>query len=177
MKKLLFICLSLLLLSCNNSNEKKEKYSKHTDNYKVTTYYLIKHAEKDLSNPTNDNPNLIDIGVERAKNWQKVFKDVAFDKIYTTNYNRTIQTAQPTADAKNIKLSLYNPSQLYNDDFKKETKGKTVLIVGHSNTTPAFVNANLGVKKYQNINDTINSNLYIVTVSKHSKSDLLLNIN
>ena len=28
---------------------------------------------------------------------------------------------------------------LNNDDFKLKTKGKTVLVVGHSNTTPQFV--------------------------------------
>ena len=177
MKKLLFICLSLLWLSCNNSTKIEEHLPTKTEDQQVTTYYLIRHAEKDRTDLTNKNPNLKEIGKQRAENWSKVFQHVAFDNIYTTHYNRTIQTAQPTADAKNINLQFYNPSQLYDDAFIKDTKGKTVLVVGHSNTTPSFVNAILGEEKYQNINDTINGNLYIVTVYKHTKTHQLLSIN
>ena len=35
----------------------------------TTTYYLIRHAEKELSNPENKNPHLTQQGIERANNW------------------------------------------------------------------------------------------------------------
>jgi broad specificity phosphatase PhoE len=54
---------------------------------------------------------------------------------------------------------------LFSEEFAHNTKGKTVLVVGHSNTTPAFVNAVLGEKKYDNIDDNNNANLYIVSIS------------
>ena len=54
------------------------------------------------------------------------------------------------------------------------TKGKTVLVVGHSNTTPMFTNGLLGEKKYDLIADDNNANLYIVTVTKNSKSSTVL---
>ena len=44
------------------------------------------------------------------------------------------------------------------------TQGKTVLVVGHSNTTPQFVNKIIGEEKYPNMDDTDNGSLYIVTV-------------
>ena len=59
----------------------------------------------------------------------------------------------------------------------KKTKGKTVLIVGHSNTTPMFTNGLLGEKKYDMIADDNNSNLYIVTISDDAKSSTVLVVN
>ncbi len=37
----------------------------------ITTYYLIRHAEKERTNPSNRDPHLTAIGQERAENWQK----------------------------------------------------------------------------------------------------------
>ena len=48
--------------------------------------------------------------------------------------------------------------------FLESTKGETVLVVGHSNTTPTFVNKLLGQDKYKQIDDSNNANLYIVTI-------------
>ncbi len=53
---------------------------------------------------------------------------------------------------------------------------KTVLIVGHSNSTPNFVNGLLEVKTYKQIDESNNANLYIVTLSEDSKSSILLKI-
>ena len=142
----------------------------------VTTYYFIRHAEKERTDATNKNPNLTEKGKLRAKNWSSVFENVNFDLIYSTNYNRTIQTATPTSKSKNLEIQFYNPKELYDKDFKSKTKGKTVLVVGHSNTTPSFVNRVLGIEKYTEINDTNNSNLYIITVTNNIINDILLKI-
>ena len=143
----------------------------------ITTYYLIRHAEKDRSDASNKNPNLKEEGKQRAANWAKVFEKVSFDIIYSTNYNRTFQTAAPTAMAQGVEVKAYNPRDLYNEDFQEETSGKTVLVVGHSNTTPAFVNAILGEKKYDNMDDSDNGSLFIVTVAGDSKTVQVLTIN
>ncbi|MDP4600041.1 MAG: histidine phosphatase family protein, partial [Polaribacter sp.] len=92
------------------------------------------------------------------------------DGVYSTNYNRTQQTAKPTAADKNLTILPYNPKELYSSDFQKETFGKSILIVGHSNTTPAFVNIILGEKKYEDMSDDDNGSLYIVTIISDSKS-------
>ena len=144
----------------------------------VTTYYFIRHAEKLRIDKTDKNPNLNYKGYKRAEAWKDIFSNITFDAIYSTDYNRTKLTAKPTADRNNLPILLYNPKAMYSEAFKNNTKGKTVLVVGHSNTTNVFVNKILGVEKYHEINDNNNSNLYIVTVSSDGKSSsVLLKIN
>ena len=46
---------------------------------------------------------------------------------------------------------------------------KTVLVVGHSNTTPIFVNNILGEEKHKNMDDHDNASLYIVTITDGKK--------
>lgn len=138
----------------------------------TTTYYLIRHAEKVRSNAKNKNSNLAERGVDRAIKWSKTFKHVDFDFIFSTNYKRTIQTALPTAKSKGLEIKFYNPKDLFNDDFKAVTTGKTVLIVGHSNTTPMFANKILGEEKYPEMDDRNNANLYIITISENNKSTI-----
>ena len=115
----------------------------------VTTYYFIRHAEKLRIDKTDKNPNLNDDGLKRAEAWKEVFSTISFDAVYSTDYSRT----------------------------KLTTKGKTVLVVGHSNTTNVFANKVLGEEKYDEINDSNNSNLYIVTVIDGKPSAILLKIN
>lgn len=141
---------------------------------KTTTYYFIRHAEKSRVDIANKNPDLTEKGKNRAKNWTTVFENVNFDLIYSTNYNRTIQTAIPTAKSKNLEIQFYNPDELYSEDFKLKTKGKTVLVVGHSNTTPLFLNKILENETYSEIDDTNNSNLYIITITNDIINNILL---
>ncbi|MFY0604355.1 MAG: histidine phosphatase family protein [Flavobacteriaceae bacterium] len=164
MKKILSI---LIIVLCSFTTFAQEE---------VTTYYFIRHAEKVRTDKANRNPNLNADGLKRAKKWSQVFKNVKFDAVYSTNYNRTKQTAKPTADSKNLTIKMYNPRAMYDADFKANTKGKTVLIVGHSNTTPVFVNKILGNIKYGLIDDKNNANLYIVTITKGKVTDLLLKV-
>lgn len=142
----------------------------------VTTYYLIRHAEKDQSNKADKNPHLSKKGVKRAESWSKVLGDVKFDMVYSTNYNRTIETAEPTAKSNNLDITLYDPRNVNLQEFLKETEGKTVLIVGHSNTTPMLANSLLGSKKYNQIDESNNANLYIVTINEDTKTSTLLKI-
>lgn len=142
----------------------------------ITTYYLIRHAEKVRTDKTDGNPDLTEIGQKRALFWSRVFKDIPFEMVYTTNYNRTIQTASPTAKSKNLEIQFYDPREMYDNDFKLVSKGKKVLIVGHSNTTPQFVNKIIKKEKYNDIEDRNNSNLFIVTIIKGTTTVELLKI-
>ena len=142
----------------------------------VTTYYFIRHAEKQRTDKADKDPHLTFDGYKRADNWKKVFEYVPLNAVYSTDYNRTKETAKPTADSKNLPILVYDPSNMYTESFQFNTKGKNVLIVGHSNTTPAFVNKVLGVNKYKQIEDDNNSNLYIVTVTDGKASATVLKI-
>ena len=167
MKKILFVLLCSLV-SLASAQEK---------NNETTTYYLIRHAEKQRTSPSDKNPSLTFKGLKRADAWAEVLSDANINLVYTTDYNRTKETAQPTAEKNGLSMYVYNPKNMYNDGFKYNTKGKNVLIVGHSNTTPAFVNKILGYKKYAQISDDVNGNLYIVTVTKLGATSVVLHIN
>lgn len=130
----------------------------------VTTYYLIRHAEKDRSVAGERNPELNKEGKQRAQKWVETLKDIKFDVVYSTDYKRTMQTAKPLAEHNKLGIITYDPRKMYSEDFKKTTKGKTVMIVGHSNTTPHFANAILAEKRYKDIDDSENGALFIVQV-------------
>lgn len=155
--------LLLLFTLCIAPLAPQTAVAQETKNEDVTVYYCIRHAEKDRSNPANKNPSLTSQGQQRAQKWAKVFENVSFDAVYSTDYNRTRQTASPTAEAQGLKLKSYNPRDLYNESFQSCTKGQTVLVVGHSNTTPEFVNKVLDQEKFPWIDDTNNGMLFIVT--------------
>ena len=132
----------------------------------TTTYYLIRHAEKDRTDKTNRNPNLNKDGLKRAENWKNYFKDIDLDAVYSTNYNRTQQTATPTAKSKNLEILSYDPRDMFNDEFQKNTSGKITLIVGHSNTTPQFANKILKMDAYESMSDDDNASLYMISLKK-----------
>ncbi len=159
MKKKIFLIIILSFIFSCKSDTKKELVI----NNNTTIYYLIRHAEKDRSTNAKD-PVLNELGLKRAENWAKIFKDIPFDKIYSTDYKRTQQTAAPTAKSKGLEVLSYETENLFNEEFKTQTEKQSVLIVGHSNTTPAFVNAIVGKQEYSQINDSDNGKLFIVTI-------------
>ena len=166
--------LTLILFTVIPTFSQEEKTNTETE---TTTYYFIRHAEKDRSDKTNRNPHLTEAGKIRAEQWSVILSHVTFDAIYSTDYNRTKETAQPTATKNKLELTIYDPRHIDGKSFRAETNGKTVLVVGHSNTTPMFVNAVINNKKYEQINDNNNSNLYIVTIIDDKISDQVLAIN
>ena len=160
MKKfLLLLALLFLNISFGQSNS--------------TTYYFIRHAEKIDS---SQNPDLSEKGLKRAELWNKIFSEINFDEIYSTDYKRTLQTASPTATTKKIEIKLYNPKTINIGSFKKETLGKKVLIVGHSNTTPKFINNIINQNLFSDIEDETFGNLYIVTLVDNTFSYQLLKL-
>ncbi|MDM9631928.1 SixA phosphatase family protein [Robiginitalea aurantiaca] len=143
----------------------------------VSTYYLIRHAEKDRTDPENKDPELNQRGLGRAMHWAEIFDDIPLDAIYSTDYARTTMTAAPSAVKKDITVSYYDPEMLGIESFKAETMGKNVLIVGHSNSTPAMVNRLIGAETYAAMEDTDNGSLFIVTLVGETHSVVRLHFN
>jgi broad specificity phosphatase PhoE len=139
----------------------------------ITTYYFIRHAEK-VDN--SKNPDLSEIGFERAKLWNKIFSEINLDAIYSTDFKRTLQTITPIANSKKVTIINYDPKTIDIESFKKNTLGKKVLVVGHSNTIPNFVNQIIDKNIYNDIDDVIFGNLYIVTINGDSISHQLLKL-
>ncbi|MEP6261757.1 MAG: phosphoglycerate mutase family protein [Gillisia sp.] len=170
MRKLLLLLL-VLLTACNSNTRDSSEQSLQEEkpNEMPTVYYFIRHAEKDTSNPDEKDPELIEAGIQRAEKWAEVFKDISFDLIYSSNYKRTMATAQAIANSQKKEVEMYDASKLNDEDFQKKTKGKTVLVVGHSNTNPQFVNYILEEEKYNDIPDEESGSLFIVSVSPDGK--------
>jgi 2,3-bisphosphoglycerate-dependent phosphoglycerate mutase len=175
MKKNILLLFSLLFVMNCFAQEVKETEAKTET--ETSVYYLIRHAEKDRSDKKNKDPNLTKAGNNRAVYWADVFKNVKFDAVYSTEYNRTRETAAPTAKANELEVTSYHPFKIDMTKFLKNTSGKTVLIVGHSNTTPAFANKLLRKENFESIDDTNNGNLYIVTITGETRTVQLLTLN
>jgi len=139
-------------------------------------FFLIRHAEKDRTDPKNKNPNLNEKGKLRALKWTEVFKNIEFDKIYSTNYYRTLETVMPISKKIKKEILIYSPSKIKYDRFISDNNNNKVLIVGHSNTIPSFVNILIKKELYDQIDDRNNSNLYIVKICNNSISHNLLYI-
>lgn len=141
-----------------------------------TNFYLIRHAEKVRSDKTDSNPDLNEKGLLRAHNWKNYFSNKNISKIYSTNYKRTLNTIKPLALENGLETLIYSASDIEYNDFIKSNIGETILIVGHSNTIPGFVNKLINDNYYDQIEDTNNSNLYIVSICKSKITHRLIKV-
>ena len=146
----------ILIISCQDNLIR--------DKQKETIFYLIRHAEKDRSNPDNKDPILTSEGIKRANHWASYFDTIQLNSIYTTDYIRTKQTIFPVSKLKQITPKIYSVDELDINQFIRSNHGKRVLISGHSNTTPAMVNKLIGESKYSDMSDSDNKSLYVVNI-------------
>lgn len=135
----------------------------------LTTFILIRHAEK-ADDGTKD-PVLSEQGNERAKRLVSLFKDTPIDVVYATNYQRTKATAKPLAEAKAVDVNTYEPKQASAiDDILKKHTGKTIVLVGHSNTVPWIANYLTGTNRYTDFPEDDFDNVIVVTVAEKGKT-------
>ena len=168
LKTVLIFVLVLGAFSCNEDPKVEDT---------LTTYYFIRHAEKDRSNPENVDPELTQKGLGRAMHWAEIIDDVAIDAIYSTDYERTQMTAAPIAVKKNLTVQIYDPGTIDIEQFKADNLNKNVFVVGHSNSTPDFVNKMIGQEKYEQLDDHQNGSLFIVEIVNGIATDMRLNFN
>jgi imidazolonepropionase-like amidohydrolase/pimeloyl-ACP methyl ester carboxylesterase len=97
--------------------------------------FLVRHAEAG----TGEDPALTPAGRRRAEALADQLADVPLTAIYVTDTARARETAAPLAERLGLSLRLYDPRAL--DAFAVEIADAegAVLVVGHSNTTPALV--------------------------------------
>lgn len=134
----------------------------------TTVVILVRHAEKAPA-PAND-PVLDSIGTRRAEMLLDVVRDASVAAVYTTPYARTRLTAQPVASALGLAPNVVEvkggtPAHVraVADRVLAEQRGRTSLVVGHSNTIPLIVRA-LGGAAPEQLEDHEYDNLFIVTI-------------
>ncbi len=178
MKTLRILVLSILLLGFTNCKDNKQAEESTADVITgVSTYYLIRHAEKDRSDDENGDPELTQTGLGRAMHWAEILNSIPLDAVYSTDYQRTAMTASPTAIKQDIDMRYYDPQNIDIAQFKLDNLNKSVLVVGHSNTTPDFANRLLDDQIYDQFDDTNNGSIIVVTIINGMATSHRLEIN
>lgn len=156
----------ILIISQLGCNTKKS-----SDEQKKLTVFLVRHAEKmDFT----EDPELSDIGKERALELVKILRSVSIDYVHSSNYIRTRETAKPTSEKFGITTEIYDPNKLEYLADKLMKKGGTHLVVGHSGSTPEMVSI-LGGDPVSEVNDEREyDRLYIVQVSEKNDVNSIL---
>ena len=176
MKTLHWFIFGLLFIGVIACNQ-EEKLPDYAVEQTVTTYYLIRHAEKDLTYADSIDPELSQKGLGRAMHWAEILDDVSLDAIYSTDYERTSQTAAPAAVKQDVIVTYHNPMDLDIEQFKADNLGNDVLVVGHSNTTPDLVNRLIGEEKYMQLDESEYGHLFIVQFVGDKATDTHLEFN
>jgi phosphohistidine phosphatase SixA len=156
---LLFVISGLFLTS-------DEAFGQH----KKMTVILFRHAEKDLTNPNDPNPQLSAEGNLRAEKLIGIVNKYNPDVIYSTDYIRTRSTVRPLARSRRAMTLIYDPRNLQQmRDLVLSGKFQRIVIVGHNNTTPALVNMLTNQDKYKTLPETEYGKMWIVKIKKNKK--------
>lgn len=138
----------------------------------ATTLILVRHAEK-IS--TGTDPELTEEGIVRSNELTRILSQMELNAVYSSDFNRTKETAEPTALAQNLNIDIYNASNLVslkNQVLNNHKNGK-ILVVGHSNTTPDFINLLLQENVLNDIPESEYDNLFILTLYEEGNGELL----
>jgi len=128
------------------------------------TIILVRHAEKDATAAANPNdPGLSLEGRERAARLARQIRGYRVGAVYSSNYRRTRETADPAAKRRKVEVKIYDPAKprdLITEIMKAKTK--RFLILGHGNTIPPL--ANLLVKKelFKNLEESEFGTIWVI---------------
>ncbi len=166
MKQLRLLCFGLffILVACQESAAQQEE---------VTTFILVRHAEKAADG--SEDPPLTDVGMQRAEALAKLLSSTPIDAVFSTGYKRSLETARPVAQQNKQEIQHYAPHQekALLEQLKKKYAGKTVLMVGHSNTIPGIVNLLMGEEKLQDLQESEYDKVLIVNQHSGGQAHLL----
>jgi broad specificity phosphatase PhoE len=133
-----------------------------------TVVILVRHAEK-AALPAND-PPLSAEGEARARALAGELADAHVDAIVTTQLARTRLTAAPLAEALHLAATIVATdgtalahARAVADTIRARYTGRTVLVVGHSNTIPKIITA-LGGPPLDDFCDNQYDGLYTVVI-------------
>jgi broad specificity phosphatase PhoE len=139
----------------------------------LTTFIFVRHAEK--VNDGSKDPDLTTDGKERAERLSRMLANQKVDVVYSTNFRRTRFTVEPVAMNHQLGVSLYESmDSVQLRELAARHKGGTVLICGHSNTTPAMINKLLGRDELRQWEDPDYGNFVVVTVSASGETGLMM---
>jgi phosphohistidine phosphatase SixA len=153
MKNFCYAALFLMIAGCQSTN----------------TIYIVRHAEKSTE-PAAD-PHLTAQGKQRAEALKEILKDKNIKAIYSTQTNRTVETATPLSKLINIPVRYYKNDSLLKFINSVINLKVNALIVGHSNTIP-MMGEIFPPNKISRISDNEYDNLYTLKVKSGKVIDL-----
>ena len=110
-----------------------------------TVVIVVRHAEKASSSPQDPDPPLSEAGAARAQRLKDVAGAAEVAAVYTTQFRRTRDTAAvlgvPVVPVEITRDNAATYAASVAKEILSKHKGKTVMVVGHSNTTPQMVEA------------------------------------
>ena len=132
----------------------------------VRTIFFVRHADK-VSDET-DAP-LSDAGHRRAECLAKMLADAHIQKIYTSDLQRTQQTAAPLAEQLHLK-PVTIPLIKVNDLIEaiRSDRAANILVVWHDLTLPKILSA-LGAPEITPIGHTEYDRFFILTFDADKK--------
>ena len=133
------------------------------DSTALTTVIFVRHAEK--ADDGTRNPPLDIYGQHRAIRLAQMLHLSDLAGIYSTPFFRTQQTVEPLAKQMGLEIQEYPPLDVEAlDQLVADQNGKTILIVGHSNTVPAMVNHLLGSEELSQLGEHEYDKVFVVHV-------------
>ena len=93
-----------------------------------------------------------------------VLEKYKVDEIYSTDYTRTKETIAPFANKINKPIQLYDPKTISAFTEQLRNENKTIVVIGHSNTTPALVNLLVKENKFKTLDDNEYGTYWIVKI-------------
>ena len=154
---IIILMILTLLTACQQCQECLEGYP-------ITTVLVLRHADKIGEVLSYE-------GCLRANELVHVARKAGVEAIFETTEIRAKQTVKPLALALALEPIEYpyssNGTQNVVNQVKENYKGKTVLIVGHSDTVPYIIDLLVGEDTQYQVNGEYD-NLYIVTLSGNS---------
>lgn len=159
----LIVFLAVVGLSCR------------TDEPGITTIYIVRHAEKDTSDPKNQDPELSVEGWERAVELAVKLKEIKLDAAFATKYKRTSQTAYYSAKNSKVEIQTYNAQDFRGiaELVKTKHSGHKLLIVGHSNTVLELLEAFGAQRPLAALSDDDYDFFFELTINQNGKTELL----
>ena len=132
---------------------------------KPLTIFLVRHAEKMTD---QQDPDLTKAGYARSADLAKMLEWGEIDAVFSTNFKRTQATAALTVKGRGLELLAYDHKDLegFSAMLKADYQGKTIVVVGHSNTTPKLAGLLEGTAVYGPFDESDYGNFVIVTVPK-----------
>lgn len=124
--------------------------------------YLVRHSEKQADD--GEDPGLTDKGNQRSVQLAHWLLDKGITEIWSSDYRRSRDTAQPLASRLGLPVQLYDPHDLPALVGRLRENGHNALVVGHSNTTPDLARL-LCVCYIEDMDESDYDQLIVVSVS------------